>query len=118
MASRAYDFGYPSTGSSYRTQSTFAISVSPSSPSRWQEERILDLSVSRGDEVAVPVEAVLGHSLERRVVDVDDPEPLRVTVRPLEVVEQAPDEVPLDRRAVGNRSRNGGDVRLEVRSSL
>src|SRR5581483_8332430 len=50
-----------------------------------------------GDVVAIPVEAVLGHALERRVVDIDDAEPLRVTERPLEVVEQAPDEVALHR---------------------
>src|SRR5213076_12665 len=56
------------------------------------------------DEVAVPVEAVLRNALERRVVDVDDPEALRVPVRPLEVVEQAPDEVALHGNAVGHRA--------------
>ncbi len=39
-------------------------------------------------------------------------------MRPLEVVEQAPDEVSLHRRAVGDRAGNGGDMRREVRGSL
>src|SRR6266487_5193158 len=46
-----------------------------------------------GDEVPVPVEAPLRDARERRVVDVDDPESLPVALRPLEVVEQRPDEV-------------------------
>ena len=46
-----------------------------------------------GDEVAVPVEAVLRHALERLEVDVDDPEAPREAERPLEVVEQRPEEV-------------------------
>src|SRR5580765_3609861 len=72
----------------------------------------------RRDEVAVPVEAVLWNTLERRIVDVDDAEPLRIAMRPLEVVEQAPDEVPLHGRAVGNGAGNGVDVRLDVRGPL
>ena len=47
----------------------------------------------RGDEVAVPVVARLGHPFERLEVDLDDAEPARVAERPLEVVEQRPDEV-------------------------
>jgi hypothetical protein len=49
---RAYDLGYPSTGSSHRTQRTFATSASPSSsPAPRDGPRILDLSVSAVREV-------------------------------------------------------------------
>src|SRR5262249_48384406 len=54
--------------------------------------RSYDRRLPARDQVSVPVEAVLGYSLERRVVDVDETEPLRVAEAPLEVVEEAPDE--------------------------
>src|SRR6266487_3810573 len=50
------------------------------------------------DEVSVPVEALLGHPLERREVDVHHAEALPVAPPPLEVVEQRPDEVALHGR--------------------
>src|SRR5262245_36202860 len=71
-------------------------------------------AVAARDQVAVPVEALLGHALERRVVDVDDPEALRVAEPPLEVVEQRPDEVAADRRALRDRLPDRGQVLLEV----
>src|SRR6266508_4879876 len=37
------------------------------------------------DEVAIPTRARLRHAFERGVVDVHDPEALRIAVRPLEV---------------------------------
>src|SRR3954451_22856669 len=95
---------------------TTANAQSFTSPGR--DRRGLRRALSRSDEVAVPVEAVLRHTLEGRVVDVDDPEALRVAVRPLEVVEQAPHEVALHRRPVGDRLRDGRGVRLEVRGPL
>src|SRR6266542_4905304 len=66
------------------------------------------------DEVAVPVEALLRHPLERREVDVDHAEALPVAPRPLEVVEQRPDEVPLHRRSRLDGATDGRDVTLEV----
>jgi len=68
--------------------------------------------------LAIPVEAVLGHPLERRIVDIDDPEALRVAEAPLEVVEEAPDEVAADRRAGVARASDRVDVRLQVRDAL
>ena len=38
----------------------------------------------RRDEIAVPLEAVLRHALERLEVDVDDPEATRETEGPFE----------------------------------
>src|SRR5919204_2533107 len=70
------------------------------------------------DEVAVPVVAVFRYALERRIVDVDDPESLRVAVRPLEVVEKAPDEVTLHRRAIRDRARDRFEIGLDVRGAL
>src|SRR6266545_815159 len=90
----------------------------PTEPSARSDRRRTRRARPARDEVAIPIEAVFGHSLERRIVDVDDPEPFRVTVRPLEVVEQAPDEVPLDRRAFSDRTGDGADVRLEIGRSL
>src|SRR5690242_7222276 len=63
-----------------------------------------------GDAVAIPVEAVLRHALERRVVDVDDPEPPRVAACPFEVVEQAPNEVAANRRSVCDRAADCVEV--------
>src|SRR6266487_799772 len=51
------------------------------------------------DEVAVPVEALLRHPLERWEVDVDHAEAFPVAPRPLEVVEQRPDEISLHGRS-------------------
>lgn len=46
-----------------------------------------------GNHVAVPVEAVLRSTGPGRVVDEDEPEPLRVAFRPLEIVQQGPREI-------------------------
>src|SRR5690606_4547309 len=45
------------------------------------------------DQPRHPPSAVLHRALQRVVIDVHDPEPLAVSVAPLEVVEQRPDEV-------------------------
>src|SRR5919201_2625739 len=70
------------------------------------------------DEVAKPVEAVLRYALERRIIDVDDPESLREAVRPLEVVEEAPDEITLHRRTFRDRARDRFEIGLDVRRAL
>ena len=70
------------------------------------------------DEIAVPVEAGLRHALERVEADVDDPEALRVLERPLEVVEQGPEEVAPERHALPQRVGERADVTLEVRDPL
>src|SRR5919197_159958 len=103
----------PAAASAAMTTAT-APGFTSARPDRGRPRR----SAPARDEVAVPVEAVLRHAVERRVVDVDDPEPLRVPVRPLEVVEQAPDEVAADRRAVRDRLQDGGDVGFDVRRPL
>src|SRR5262245_66301526 len=97
---------------------TTASARAPSFTSARRDRRGPRGPCPRRDEVAVPVEAVLGHALERRVVDVDDPEALRVPVRPLEVVEHAPDEVPLHGCALRDRLRDRRDVVLDVRRPL
>src|SRR4051812_14497719 len=48
------------------------------------------------DHVAVPVGALLRDALLGLVVDADDAEPLVIPVRPLEVVQQGPNEVAAD----------------------
>src|SRR5262245_65898572 len=97
---------------------TTASARAPSFTSARRDRRGPRGPCPRRDEIAVPVEAVLGHALERRVVDVDDPEPLRVSMRPLEVVQQTPHEGALHGRAVAVRPRDSIDVRLEVRRPL
>jgi hypothetical protein len=50
----------------------------------------------------------------RREVDVDDAEALRVSERPLEVVEQRPAEVAAQVDAVGDRALAGGEMLAQV----
>src|SRR5690349_14174786 len=72
------------------------------------------LATGARDEVAVPQPRPLGHAPLRRVVDIHEPEALRVAVLPLEVVEHRPGEVAPDVDAVGHRARQGGEMRLQV----
>src|SRR3954469_17650822 len=72
----------------------------------------------RPEELGVPAAAVLHPPLLRGVVDVDDAEPLAVAVGPLEVVHERPDEVALERDAVGDRLLRAGQVRGEERRPL
>src|SRR5262245_4281701 len=65
------------------------------------------------DGVTVPASTVLRRALAGLVVDVDQAEALGIAVRPLEVVEQAPDEVALDARAVLQRACHGRDVSVQ-----
>src|SRR6266540_6014931 len=66
------------------------------------------------DEVAVPVEALLRHPLERREVDIDHAEAFPVAPRPLEIVEQRPDEISLHGRSRLDGATDRGDVTLEI----
>src|SRR4051794_3764562 len=77
-----------------------------------------DRKLPARDQVPIPVEAVLRHTLERRIVDVDDPEALRIAEAPFEVVEEAPHEVPLHRRAVFRCAQHGLDVTIEIGRAL
>src|SRR5512133_922757 len=99
-----------------RAKTTMASAPSLTSPRR--DGRRPRSRRPAADEVPIPVEAVLRHALQRRVVDIDDPEPLRVAERPLEVVEQAPHEVALYGRALVDRTGDGVDVRLEIGGPL
>src|SRR4051794_39685734 len=66
------------------------------------------------DHLLVPLRAVLEHSLLRGVVDVHDPEALRVPLGPLEVVHQRPDEVPPQIHSGRQRIMAGAQVAVEV----
>src|SRR5690606_29584938 len=66
------------------------------------------------NERGVPVGAGLGGPLQRRVVDVDDAEPLGVAVAPLEVVEQRPQVVPAHGRPGLDGVPDGAHVRAQV----
>src|SRR5688572_17020816 len=52
----------------------------------------------------VPSPAAFDNPFLGRIVDIDHPEALAVTPRPLEVIEQGPDEIPSERYAIGNRA--------------
>ena len=71
-------------------------------------------STLRGDKVSIPAVAGLGYPLERLEVNVDDAEPLGVSIRPLEVVEQRPDEVAGDRDALVDRVCDGPEMGFEI----
>src|SRR5215217_6107292 len=72
------------------------------------------LATGTPDEVAVPERRPLGHAALGRVVDVDEPEALGVAVLPFEVVEHRPGEVAPYVDAVGDRARQGVEVRVQV----
>src|SRR5262245_16035133 len=71
-------------------------------------------SVPLRDQVAVPERAALRDPPLRRVVDVDDPEPLVVAPLPLEVVEQRPDVVAANVHALRLRALDRVDVFPEI----
>src|SRR5579875_1491184 len=67
-------------------------------PRRPVSPRLVETAVR--DHAAVPGRRVLRQPAQPVLeVDVDDPEPLRVTPRPLEVVDQGPEEVAAHVRA-------------------
>src|SRR5215510_2151909 len=68
----------------------------------------------RGDEVPVPREAVLRHPLEGVEVDVDDSEAAGVAERPLEVVEERPEEVAAHGHARRDSRSDCVEMALEV----
>ena len=82
-------------------------------------DRALSAAVARPrDVVAVPEPAALRRPALGRVVDVDDPEPLRVAVLPLEVVEQRPRVVAPHVDPVGDRALERGEVVAQVGHAL
>jgi|GEM_PF-6488607 hypothetical protein len=64
------------------------------------------------NNIAVDVCTALPHSPLRRVVGVDDAEAFTITLRPLKIVEQTPDEVAAQINAKGQRTPTCFDVRL------
>src|SRR4029450_2984544 len=72
-------------------------------------------AVPSRDQVPVPECASFRDPALGRVVDVDDPEPLRVAPLPLEVVEERPDVVAANVDSLGPSLLDGGDVRTQVR---
>src|SRR5690242_11474794 len=70
-------------------RAAIATAAAATFTSRRDDRRGLRRAAPARQQVAIPVEAVLRDALERREVDVHDPESLRVAERPLEVVEQA-----------------------------
>lgn len=58
--------------------------------------------------------ARLGYALERLVVDANDPETLGVAVRPLEVVEETPHEIAVDRHACLDGASHGPEVEAQI----
>src|SRR4029079_18424583 len=71
-------------------------------------------AVPSRDQVPVPERASFRDPALGLVVDVDDPEPLRVAPLPLEVVEERPDVVATDVDSLGPSLLDGGDVRTQV----
>src|SRR5438874_2814075 len=77
----------------------------------------ISASVPSRDHVAIPERALLRDPALGRIVDVDDPEPLRVAPFPLEVVEQRPDVVAANVDSLGPRPLDGRDMRAQVRDA-
>src|ERR1044072_4020861 len=70
------------------------------------------------DDFAVEVCAEFGHTLLRLVVNVAEAEAVGVTVGPLEVVHQAPEEVAADGDALGRRAAQLREVAAQVRDAV
>src|SRR4051812_26693825 len=71
-------------------------------------------SIPRGDQVAVPQRTPLWDPPLRRIVDVDDSEPLVVAALPFEVVEQRPDVVAAHVDTLRARAIDRSDVLAQV----
>src|SRR5580658_3945976 len=77
---------------------------SRSPPRRRGESVLQNLSqLAARDDIAVERRAHLRSPLLRRVVHIDNPKTLRVPIRPLEVVQQTPDEITLHGHTLQNR---------------
>src|SRR5690606_13301302 len=77
-----------------------------------------DVDRPRGDDATVLPTAVLHRALLGVVVHTDDPEPLGVAPRPLEVVQQRPVEVAAHVHALLDRVEDGGDVTAQELGAL
>src|SRR3712207_5792601 len=76
------------------------------------------LQLAGPGHLGVPAGAVLRRALLRLVVDAHDAEPPAVPPRPLEVVEQRPQEVAPDVEPVGAGLQRGGEVVAHVRGAV
>src|SRR3954470_9447215 len=74
----------------------------------------ISASVPSRDHVPVPERALLRDPALGRIVDVDDPEPLRVAPLPLEVVEQRPDVVAAHVDSLSASTLHGCDVPAKI----
>ena len=70
--------------------------VAPRSPYLVGEWRTRSHDPVLADHLRVPPAAELGRALLRSERHVDDPKPLLVSLGPLEVIEQRPEEIPAD----------------------
>src|SRR5215471_12880891 len=80
----------------------------------WNSSSAISASVPSRNHVPVPEGALLRDPPLGGIVDVDDPEPLRITPLPFEVVEQRPDVVPANVDSFLPRLLDRGDVRAEI----
>ena len=72
----------------------------------------------RGHDLAIEVRALLQDAVLSPVVGVHDAEALAVTVRPLEIVEQGPHEVPAEVDSTADRRVDRGEVAPQVLNAL
>ena len=81
------------------TQSPRGRYVTPASPFA-HRSRSQTFTVD-SDDIGIPMSRILKRPFLRREVYVDKAEPLVITFRPLEIVEQRPVKVPLDGNGLG-----------------
>ena len=75
-----------------------------------QTTTLLGIGASAGDDLGVATTALLDGAFLSLEIDVNDAESFFLAGRPLEIVEQRPDEIALDRRARLDRGGDGFDV--------
>ncbi len=79
-----------------------------------RDDSPLTCELVRARDLSVPVRRCLRDPLQRPVVDPHEPEPRPVSMRPLEVVEERPDEVAADVRPYLDRPVDGCHVAAQV----
>src|SRR5580693_411858 len=70
------------------------------------------------DELREPLVRRFGRALERREIDVNHAEAAAVAFRPLEVVDERPDEIAAQLCAGGERAAGGGEVLAQISDAV
>ena len=77
---------------------------------------LLPLERNAISELGIEVKRILRLSLERRKIDMNQAKPSAIPERPLEIVEQGPDEITAHRHPGGDRVEHRSEIPPEIRN--